>query len=89
MPEPTPRLGSLADTAPAAAPRMMSGLFQGVLDPAMRRQTEQEIGFFPLDPDAKRERFEQEIGFTSLWRNALLARMRLVIENMRSHDLVA
>ena len=63
MPDPTPRLGSLADTAPAAAPRMMSGQFQGVLDPAMRRLTEQEIGFFPLDPDAIRERFEQEIGF--------------------------
>jgi len=59
MPDPTPRLGSLADTAPAAAPRMMSGQFQGVLDPAMRRQTEQEIGFFPLDPDAIRERTQR------------------------------
>ena len=42
MPE---RLGSLADTAPAVAPRMMSGQFQDVLDPAIRERFEQEIGF--------------------------------------------
>jgi len=39
------RLGSLADTAPAVAPRMMSGQFQDVLDPSTRERFEQEIGF--------------------------------------------
>jgi len=39
------RLGSLADTAPAVAPRMMSGQFQDVRDPATRARFEQEFGF--------------------------------------------
>jgi putative transposase len=37
MPDPTSRLGSLADTAPAVAPRMMSGQFPDeILDPVIR-----------------------------------------------------
>jgi len=59
MPE---RLGSLADTAPVVAPRMMSGQWQDLLDPAIRKRLEQQIGV-PIDPDAIRERLEQEIGF--------------------------
>ena len=39
-----PRLGSLADTAPAVVPRMMSGQFQDILDPAIRERLEQEVG---------------------------------------------
>ncbi len=59
MPE---RLGSLADTAPVVDPRMMSGQWQDLLDPAIRKRLEQQIRH-PIDPDAIRERLEQEIGF--------------------------
>jgi len=51
MPE---RLGSLADTDPAVAPRMLSGQWQDLLDPALRKRLEQQIGV-PIDPDAIRE----------------------------------
>ena len=60
MPDPTPRLGSLADTAPAAAPRMMSGQFPDqILDPAIRKLG-WRFGVVP-DREALRGRLELRI----------------------------
>ena len=69
MPDPTSRLGSLADTAPAVAPRMMSGQFPDeILDPALR-ELEEKYGVV-LDRDALRERLEQGIGFADYGKYA-------------------
>ena len=69
MPDPTSRLGSLADQLGpladqrrASSPRMMSGQFSdSVLDPAIRELEEKKGIHF--DRDAIRARLEQEIGF--------------------------
>ena len=80
MPDPTPRLGSLADTAPAAAPRMMSGQFPDqILDPAIRKLG-WRFGVVP-DREALRGRLEQEVGFADYGkytREQLIEGLRLL-----------
>ena len=80
MPE-SERPRSLADTAPAVAPRMMSGQFPDeILDPAIR-EIEQQYGVVP-DRDALRARLEQEIGFADYGKYAreqFLEGLRLIV----------
>ena len=68
MPE-SERPRSLADTALAVAPRMMSGQFPDeLLDPALR-ELEEKYGVV-LDRDALRERLEQGVGFADYGKYA-------------------
>jgi hypothetical protein len=68
MPE-SERPRSLADKAPAVAPRMMFGQFPDeILDPALR-ELEEKYGVV-LDRDALRERLEQGIGFADYGKYA-------------------
>ena len=80
MPDPTPRLDSLADTAPAAAPRMMSGQFPDeILDPAIRKLG-WRFGVVP-DREALRGGLEQEVGFADYGkysREQLIEGLRLL-----------